>query len=158
MRELPCNRSDVGPDDPDLDPWFDPKFYPYVAPVCARCPFLQWCATEALALRDNGYQILGMWATVDFTEDDQAARYRRRIQRLEKIAATGLVPRSRRSRIDKSDAALADTLARTDTDTEELPHAADSSERNTSTGEGRGSDRISPRDQLRLFDPVGIPA
>ena len=84
-----------------------------------------------------------MWATVDFTEDDVAGRYRRRIQKLEKIAATGQVPRSRRSRIDKFDAVVAD---------------ADSAEHDASTGDGRGSDRISPRDQLRLFEPAGIPA
>jgi hypothetical protein len=99
-RETPCSRSVVGSGDPN--PWFDPKFYPYLALVCAACPFLQWCATEALALRDNGYRVIGMWATVDFTEDDAAGRYRRRIQKLEKIAATGKLPRSRRGRINKT--------------------------------------------------------
>jgi hypothetical protein len=86
FRELPCRRSD-----PDL--WFDRDAYSDVARVCAACPFLRWCATQALAHEDGGYRVVGVWATVDFAEDAASGRYRRQIRKLQRIAATGLVPR-----------------------------------------------------------------
>lgn len=90
----PCS---FASDDPDV--WTEPKFYPYLIDICNECPFRQWCAKEALKMRADGrYQLVGLWAGVDFAEEDRGGCYRRRIQKLEHIAATGSAPRTRRSR------------------------------------------------------------
>lgn len=87
----PCR----GGDSPDV--WTDENHFPELAPICGSCPFRQWCATEALDQAAQ-YHIVGMWAGIDFSETDRSGRYRRRIQKLEYIAATGRVPRTRRNR------------------------------------------------------------
>ncbi|MEE3755250.1 WhiB family transcriptional regulator [Mycobacterium intracellulare] len=88
----PCHASA----DPDV--WTDESCFPELAPICGSCPFRQWCATEALDQASQGYHVVGMWAGIDFTETDRSGRYRRRIQKLEYIAATGRAPRTRRNR------------------------------------------------------------
>lgn len=88
----PCARSDRS------EAWLEPDDYPYAIAQCQTCPFKQWCATEALSLTESEeYHVVGVWATIDFLETDRSGRYRRRIHKLEKIAATGVVPRTRPS-------------------------------------------------------------
>lgn len=102
-RPAPCR---VATDDPDV--WTEPRFYPYLVEICNECPFRQWCANEALKMHADGdYRLIGLWAGIDFVEGDRAGRYRRRIQKLEHIAATGgSAPRTRQSRrTRRSDAA-----------------------------------------------------
>lgn len=101
-RPAPCR---VASDDPDV--WTEPRFYPYLVEICNECPFRQWCANEALKLHADGdYRLIGLWAGIDFAEGDRAGRYRRRVQKLEHIAATGSAPRARRQpRARRSDAA-----------------------------------------------------
>lgn len=85
----PCKASST-PDD-----WSEPEGYGRAAEICRSCPFMQWCATEALD-HSASYHLVGVWATVDFNEEDRSGRYSRRIKKLEHIAATGALPRRRR--------------------------------------------------------------
>jgi hypothetical protein len=148
---------------------------PVIRRACGRCHFRIMCAVMALETQATD----GVWAGVLVRDYSRPGTWHRKqlLALLAEFVAEALdkdpaeidpqyealceritVMLQRQPELQPIfDAALADTLARTDTDTEELPHAG-SAERNTSTGERRGSDRISPRDQLRLFDPVGIPA
>lgn len=84
-----------GSTDPRPDSWFEADEFAHAVSVCHTCPFLRYCAQEALELASD-YHIVGVWATVDFQETDRHGRYRRRINALKKIAATGVVPPTRR--------------------------------------------------------------
>lgn len=80
-----------------LNMWTDERFFADLAPICNACPFRQWCAGRALE-QSRQFHLVGMWAGVDFSETDKSGRYRRRIDKLEYIAATGLTPKTRRNK------------------------------------------------------------
>lgn len=167
---------------PDLDgasksQWrsFKRHTLPVIGRTCGRCHFRIMCAVMALETQATN----GIWAGVLVRDYSNPGTWHRKqlLALLAEFVAEALdkdpaeidpqydtlceriaVMLQRRPQLQSVfDAALTDALACTDTGADEL-RPADGPERNASTSEGGDSDLINLYDQLRLLEPVGIPA
>ncbi|WP_182878775.1 WhiB family transcriptional regulator [Mycobacteroides abscessus] len=87
-------RADCRRHDPDI--WHEAAFTKQAKAICAQCPVIRDCAAHALRIAAlPPHRVNGLWASIDIPLKVESSEYRKLLNHLRYIAATGMQPPTR---------------------------------------------------------------